>query len=52
MFLMYPPSDSPLEWIHNITGAQFYIPGLLVLVTAVLLFEYLIYEGARKVFSR
>ena len=43
MFLMFPPSDSPLEWIFNLTGGEFYLCGLLILVTAILVVEYLIY---------
>lgn len=42
MFLMNPSNNSPLYWILNITGERFYISGLLALLTAVLLAEYLI----------
>ena len=39
-FLMYPTKDSPLELIFNITGGKFYLAGLLVLVTLMLLIVY------------
>lgn len=39
-FLMYPTKDSPLELIFNITGEKFYLAGLLVLVTLMLLIVY------------
>ena len=47
MFLMSPSNNSPLYWILNFTGEQFYIAGLLVLLTVVLLAEYLIYSCFR-----
>ena len=47
MFLMNPSNNSPLYWILNITGERFYIAGLLALLTAVLLAEYLIYSCFR-----
>ena len=47
MFLSYPPANSPLEWLCGITGEKFYLLGLLVLLTVVLIIEYLVYEGAR-----
>lgn len=47
MFLSYPPSDSPLEWLCGITGEKFYILGLVALLTVILVIEYAIYELAR-----
>lgn len=52
MFLMFPPESSPLEWICNFTGEKFYLCGLLVLITAILLFEYVVYGAIRKVSKR
>ena len=49
MFLMFPPESSPLEWICNFTGEELYLCGLLVLITAILLFEYVVYGAIRKV---
>ena len=52
MFLMFPPESSPLEWICNFTGEKFYLCGLLVLITAILLFEYVVYGVIRKLSNR
>jgi hypothetical integral membrane protein (TIGR02206 family) len=52
MFLMFPPESSPLEWICNFTGEKFYLCGLLVLITAILLLEYVVYGAIRKVSKR
>ena len=52
MFLMFPPESSPLEWICNITGEKFYLCGLLGLITAILLLEYVVYGVIRKVSKR
>ena len=52
MFLMFPPESSPLEWICNFTGEKLYHCGLLVLITAILLFEYVVYGVIRKVSKR
>ncbi len=49
MFLMYPPQNSPLEWIHNLTGSSFYIAGLLLLITVILIVEYALYGIAEKI---
>ncbi len=49
MYLLYPPSGSPLDWIHSITGNDLYIPGLLMLVTIILVFEYLMIEAIRQI---
>ena len=46
MFLRYPVDDSPLEWIYDLFGEPYYIPGLIVLLTAVLSAEYMIYSLA------
>jgi len=48
MFLLYPTQDSPLTWISNITGENFYLLGLAVILTVFLILEYAIYEAARK----
>lgn len=48
MFLVYPPMNSPLEWICNFTGDQLYIAGLVILITAILIIEYAIYDLADK----
>ena len=50
MFLMYPPQDSPLEWIYSLTGADLYPAGLLLLLTVILAAEYCLYSLAQ--FSR
>ena len=47
MFLMYPPQDSPLEWIYSLTGADLYPAGLLLLLTVILAAEYCLYSLAR-----
>ena len=52
MFLSYPPASSPLEWVYGITGREFYIAGLTVLLTAVLLVEYSVYAVTRKATRR
>ncbi len=52
MFLMFPPESSPLELICNFTGEKFYLCGLLVLITAIFLFEYVVYGAIRKVSKR
>ena len=52
MFLSYPPADSPLEWICSLTGRELYIPGLIVLITVILIIEYAVYEGARLTVSK
>ena len=48
MYLMYPPKFSPLDWVLSITGEKYYLLGLAAFVTAVLIFEYALYSGARK----
>jgi len=48
MFLNYPPQNSPLEWIHDFTGDSLYIAGLVILITAILITEYAIYELAGR----
>ena len=48
MFLSYPPADSPLEWLCDITGEKFYVLGLVALLTVILLIEYAVYEVANK----
>ena len=48
MFLLYPTQDSPLTWISNITGENFYLLGLAVILTVFLILEYAFYESARK----
>ena len=45
MFLLYPPRYTPLEWINNLMGGNYYILGLVLLVTVILVIEYLIYSG-------
>ena len=52
MFLLYPPQNSPLELIHKMSGDIFYIPGLLLLITLILLAEYPLYTVIRKVSKR
>ena len=49
MFLMYPPQNSPLEWIQNLTGSSFYIAGLILLITVILTVEYTLYGIAEKI---
>ena len=49
MFLMYPPQNSPLEWIYNLTGSGFYIAGLLLLITVILTAEYALAWVAKKI---
>jgi len=48
MFLRYPVEYSPLEWTYNLFGKQYYLAGLVVLLTVVLGFEYLCYYIVRK----
>lgn len=48
MFLMFPPENSPLEWICDVTGDKLYLLGLLAMITVVLFAEYVIYAGVRK----
>lgn len=52
MFLLGPTSNSPLEWIVNITGDRFYITGLALLLTIVLIIEYAVYTAADKISSK
>lgn len=49
MFLMFPPENSPLEWICNVTGDKFYLLGLLAMITVILFAEYVIYAAAHKI---
>ncbi len=52
MFLSYPPAGSPLEWIYNFTGEGFYLAGLALLLTVILIIEYSAYTVARKAARR
>ena len=51
-FLMYPSEDSPLRWIFNITGEKFYLAGLVLLVTLMLLVSYSVCIAFRKIFKK
>ena len=51
MFLMFPPQNSPLEWICDLTGEKLYLLGLLAMITVILFAEYVIYTGVRKIFK-
>lgn len=51
-FLMYPSEDSPLKWIFNITGEKFYLAGLVLLVTLMLLVSYSVCIAVRKIFKK
>ena len=51
-FLMYPSEDSPLKWIFNITGENFYLAGLVLLVTLMLLVSYSVCIAVRKIFKK
>lgn len=51
-FLMYPSEDSPLKWIFNITGGNFYLAGLVLLVTLMLLVSYSVCIAVRKIFKK
>ena len=42
MFLQIPSDDSPLSFIYDIFSAKYYVAGLFLLVTSILLIEYLI----------
>ncbi len=44
LFLLYPPQDSPLEWIYNLTGGNLYWAGLALLIAAILILEYCLYS--------
>ncbi|MBR3246942.1 MAG: YwaF family protein [Clostridiales bacterium] len=48
MFLLYPPQDSPLEWICGMAGESLYTPGLILLVIVILMAEYALYGLAGK----
>ena len=48
MYLIYPPKNSPLDWVISLTGGKYYLPGLAVVLTVILVFEYAIYTLARK----
>ena len=48
MYLMYPPKSSPLEWIYKLTGDTYYIAGLVMFITVLLLLEYLVYSLINK----
>ena len=48
MYLMYPPKNSPLDWVISLTGGKYYLPGLAALLTVILVFEYALYTLARK----
>ena len=52
MFLLYPTQDSPLTWISNITGENFYLPGLAIILTVFLILEYAGYEGTKRLAKR
>ena len=52
MFLSYPPAGSPLEWIYDFTGEGFYLAGLALLLTVILIIEYSAYTVARKAARR
>lgn len=47
MFLLYPIESTPLEWINNLFGGNYYILGLGLLVTVILAIEYSIYSSFR-----
>ena len=49
MYLRFPPEDSPLEWIFRLTGERYYLAGLVLLLTSVLLLEYPAYWAAGKI---
>lgn len=49
MFLMYPTQDSPLSLIAGLTGEKFYLAGLAVLLTVILIIEYAIYAIAERI---
>ena len=49
MFLMFPPQNSPLEWICDLTGEKLYLLGLLAMITVILFAEYVIYAAAHKI---
>jgi hypothetical integral membrane protein (TIGR02206 family) len=51
-FLMYPSEDSPLKLIFNITGEKFYLAGLVLLVTLMLLVSYSVCIAVRKIFKK
>lgn len=48
MFLMYPTQDSPLSLIFDLTGEKFYLAGLALLLTVILVIEYAVYEAAKR----
>jgi len=47
MFLQWPVSGSPLEWVYNLSDGKHYILGLFFLLVGVLLFEYALITGLR-----
>lgn len=47
MFLSYPPANSPLKWLCELTGEKYYLIGLLALITVILIVEYAVHDGAR-----
>ena len=49
MFLLYPIESTPLEWIKNLFGGNYYILGLGLLVTVILAIEYSIYSSFRAI---
>ncbi|SDY00791.1 Integral membrane protein (intg_mem_TP0381) [Ruminococcaceae bacterium YAD3003] len=49
MFLLYPIESTPLEWINNLFGGNYYILGLGLLVTVILAIEYTIYSSFRAI---
>ncbi|MBO4635908.1 MAG: YwaF family protein [Clostridiales bacterium] len=48
IFLRYPVYSSPLELIYDLTGEKYYIAGLLILLTAALIVEYLLYAVSSR----
>jgi hypothetical integral membrane protein (TIGR02206 family) len=49
MFLMYPTQDSPLSLIAGLTEEKFYLAGLAVLLTVILIIEYAVYAVAERI---
>ena len=49
MFLLDPIESTPLEWINNLFGSNYYILGLGLLVTVILAIEYTIYSSFRAI---
>lgn len=48
LFLAQPSPDSPLVWIYHLTGGTWYLPGYAVVVVAVHMCLYLVYDLVRN----